>query len=284
MVKVRREDKLTGIFTSLADAIGAIPDGASLAVTKFNPMAAIREWIRQRRKNLHLIGVPTAGVAVDLLVAAGFVASAETGAFVLGNYGTARNCMRAIEDGGIRLIDSACPLIEMQLRAGAAGLPFTPVPGLIGSDLLAQRPELKIIDNPYDPGFEIVIAPALRPDFAIIHALRADEDGNVMTTIHNEERLIVQAAQHSIATVEQVRPDALQALAADEQVIPALYFNAVVAAPGGALPFACRGYYGEDKDAVRSYLAASREAESMTRYLQPLRETGKAAEKPLVHA
>ncbi len=274
---------MSTIFISLADAVGAIPDGASLAVTKFNPMAAVRELIRQRRKNLHLIGVPTAGFAVDLLVAAGCAAAVETGAFVLGNHGAAHNCMRAIEQGDIRLVDSSCPLIEMQLRAGAAGLSFTPVPGLIGSDLLAQRPELKIIENPYDPGFEIVIAPALLPDFAIIHALRADEEGNVVTTIHNEDRLIVQAAQHAIATVEEVRPDALQTLMADEQIIPALYFDSVVATPGGALPFACRGYYGEDKDALRSYLAASREAESMARYVQSLRESGIATENSLVH-
>jgi acyl CoA:acetate/3-ketoacid CoA transferase alpha subunit len=59
---------LSARITTLADAVGAIPDGASVAVTKFNPMEAARELIRQRRVGLHLIGVPTASFAVDLLI------------------------------------------------------------------------------------------------------------------------------------------------------------------------------------------------------------------------
>ena len=271
-------------FTTLADAMDAIPDGASVAVTKFNPMEAVRELIRQRRVGLHLIGVPTASFAVDLLIAAGCVAVAETGAFVLGGHGSARNHRRAAEGGNLRLIESACPLIEMQLRAGAAGFSFTPILGLIGSDLLAERPELKVIDDPYDPGYEVVIAPSLRPDFAIIHAVRGDPEGNVVTTIHNEDRLIVQAASHAIVTVEEIRDDALDGLAADEQVIPGMYFDAVVVAPGGARPLACPGHYGEDTDAVEAYLTASRSADGMARFVETLRSPREVDAEVPVHA
>jgi glutaconate CoA-transferase, subunit A len=263
-------------MTTLADAMGAIPDGASVAVTKFNPMEAVRELIRQQRTGLHVIGVPTAGFAVDLLIAAGCVGVVETGAFVLGSHGSARNHLRAVEDGHLRLIESACPLIEMQLRAGAAGFSFTPILGLFGSDMLSERPELKVIDDPYDPDFEVVIAPSLRPDFAIIHALRGDRDGNVVITIHNEDRLIVQAAGHAIVTVEEIRDDALGGLAADEQVIPGIYFDAVVVAPGGARPLACPGHYSEDLKAVEAYIAAAKSADSMARYVEALRSPRKA--------
>ena len=271
-------------MTTLADAMGAIPDGASVAVTKFNPMEAVRELIRQQRTGLHVIGVPTAGFAVDFLIAAGCVGVVETGAFVLGSHGSARNHLRAVEDGGLRLIESSCPLIEMQLRAGAAGFSFTPILGLFGSDMLAERAELKVIDDPYDPDYEVVIAPSLRPDFAIIHALRGDRDGNVVTTIHNEDRLIVQAAGHVIVTVEEIRDDALDGLAADEQVIPGMYFDAVVVAPGGARPLACPRHYAEDRGAVEAYLAAAKSADSMVRYVEGLRSPQKADADVSVHA
>ncbi len=271
-------------FATLPDAIGAIPDGATLALTKFNPMEAVREIIRQRRRNLHLVGVPTAGFGVDLLVAAGCVRSVESGAFVLGNHGAARNYLRAIGAGEITLKESSCPLIEMQLQAGASGFSFTPSFGLVGSDLMAQRPDLKIIDDPYEPGRRIVIAPSLRPDVAIIHGMRADRDGNIVTTIHNEDRLIVQAAQYAIATVEEVRDDALDHMACDEQVIPGIYFNAISVVPGGSQPFACRGYRGDDRPAIEAYLAASRAAEDMQAYVDAIRSEARADEDRLVHA
>lgn len=258
-------------FRPLGEAIALIADGASLAVTKFNPMAGVRELIRQGRSGLHLIGVPTAGFAVDLLIAAGCARSVESGAFVLGGHGAAANAIRAISAGTVRSIESACPLIELQLLAGASGLSFTPVPGLFGSDIMARRAELKAMADPYDPRFDVAIAPALRPDAALIHGLRADSRGNVVTTVHNEDRLVAQAARVVVATVEEVRDDALASLAADEQVIPALYFDAIALAPGGARPLACPGHYPADADAIGRYLDAARSAEGMAAYVDAIR-------------
>jgi len=262
---------VAGCFSTLDEAVRRVPDGASLALTKFNPMAAVCELVRQRRTGLHLIGVPTASFGVDLLIAAGCASSVETGAFVLGGYGAARNHLRAADEGRLRLIESACPLIEMQLRAGAAGFTFTPVPGLFGSDVLRERGDLKVISDPFDPTHDVVIAPALRPDVALIHGLRADPEGNVVATILNEDRLAVQAARTAIATVEEVREDALQSLAADEQVIPRILLDAVAVVPGGARPFACPGYYGAERDAIKAYLAAARTAEGMAAYVAAIR-------------
>jgi glutaconate CoA-transferase subunit A len=262
---------MADLFKTLAEAVALIEDGASLAITKFNPMAGVRELVRQRRTGLRLIGVPTAGFAVDLLIAAGCARSVETGAFVLGGHGPAVNAMRAIKEGRVVSIESACPLIELQLRAGASGLSFTPVPGLFGSDIMASRAELRSMPDPYDARFDVAIAPALRPDAALIHGLRADAAGNIVTTVHNEDRLVAQAARIVIATVEEVRGDALQTLAADEQVIPALYFDAVAEAPGGALPLGCPGHYPADGAALKAYLDASRSADAMAAYVEAVR-------------
>lgn len=264
-------------FTTLEAAVSSLSDGASVAVTKFNPMALAREIIRQGRRGLHLIGVPTAGLAVDLLVAAGCARSVEAGAFILGEYGTALNTFRAIGRGEVQQIESSCPIIEMQLQAGASGFSFTPLYGVIGSDLASQRPDFKIIDDPFDLGHEIMLAPSLRPDVALIHGLRADTDGNIVTKIHTEDRLVAQAASHVIATVEEVRADALDRLAADEQVIPALYFDSIVIAAGAASPLAAPGYYANDVAAIQAYLAASRDEDSIAAYINAIRASAEPA-------
>src|SRR5699024_1712173 len=135
------------------------------------------------------------------------VRSVETGAVQLGEYGSARNFNRAWENGAVRFLETSCPVIEAALRAGAAGLTFTPVPGLIGSDILADRADFKVISDPYAPEFDIVLAPAIAPDFALIHGLRADQRGNVVCSIYNDERLISSASTTVLAIVESVEDD-----------------------------------------------------------------------------
>lgn len=265
---------LSPLFRPLSELLAAVEDGATLAVTKFNPVAALLGLVAAERRNLHVIGVPTAGFGADLLVAGGAAARIEAGALVIGNYGIAPNIVRAVEAGTVELLDSSCPVIELQLIAGASGLGFTPLAGLAGTEMLAHRPDFKIVADPFDPRYDVVLAPALRPDVAIIHGLRADPAGNVVTTIDNEDRLVVRAARCAVATVEEVREDALAALAADEEVIPEMCLDAISVVPGGAWPFACRGYYGEDRAAVAGWLAAARDAETMAEHLARLVAAG----------
>lgn len=116
----------------------------------------------------------------------------------------------------------------MALQAGASGVSFTPVPGLLGSDLLRWRSDFRVVDDPYRPGRKVVLVPAIRPDFALLHGRRADLEGNVVIGTTYDDRLVAQASCHVVYSVETVQEQATRSLAADEQVIPAAFVDALV--------------------------------------------------------
>ncbi len=90
----------------LASAVALVPDGASVGIPAPPPMALVRALIRRGAHDLHLIGVPAGGLALDLLIGAGCVRSVEASAVHLGEYGFAPHFSRAVEAGAITLYDS----------------------------------------------------------------------------------------------------------------------------------------------------------------------------------
>jgi glutaconate CoA-transferase subunit A len=210
------------------EAVAGIPDGAGVALGRPAALALVEELVRQGRRDLHLIGVPTGGRAVELLIAAGCAATLESSGVDLGEDGQAPAFARAVEAGTLRMVDSSCPAMLMALQAGAAGVSFTPVPGLLGSDLLARRPDFRVIDDPFRPDQQVVLVPAIVPEYALLHGLRADPDGNVVIGIEYDDRLVARAAGHVIYSVEEVREDATRALGAGEQVVPAALIDVLV--------------------------------------------------------
>src|SRR4051812_31119884 len=147
---------------SLAELAAAIPDGAKLAIPAHYAgpaMAATRELVRRGACGLHLVCVPQSGVQADVLIGAGAVRAVETSAVPLGESGPAPRFTAAVREGGVRVLDATCPAIHAALQAAQKGLPFMPLRGILGSDLLAQRPDWKVIANPFAPGDEIVVLP-----------------------------------------------------------------------------------------------------------------------------
>ena len=117
-----------------------IPDGALIALPpeySFVPMAVIRALVVRRTKNLRLLVVPVGGMGVDILIGAGCVDSVEAAAVSLGEVGPAPCFVRAVKNGDIRMRDSTCPAIHTALQAAEKGVPFMPLGGLVGSDLVA---------------------------------------------------------------------------------------------------------------------------------------------------
>jgi len=212
-------------LVAAADAAALIPDGASVALGRPPALGLVRELIRQGRRDLDLVGVPTGDIAIELLIAAGCARSLHSSGVDLGERGQAPAFARAVESGALRVTDSTCPALLMALQAGASGIPWTPVPGLIGSDLLAQRPDIRIIDG-------LAVVPALAPEFAIVHARRADPAGNAVIATTYDDRLLIQAAGTVIMSVDEVRPGATDRLARGEQVIPAAYIDVLTVLPG----------------------------------------------------
>ena len=257
-------------FVELPEAADSIPDGATLGIGRLPPMELVRQLIRHGTRDLDLVSAPTGGLAEDLLIAAGAVRSIHTSGIDLAEHGLAPNFGRAAAGGSVRVIDSSCPAMLMALQAGASGVSFTPVPGLFGSDLIAARPDWKVIEDPFGDGGQVVLVPAIAPQYAIVHALRADPDGNLVTTIEFDDRLLIQASRMVVATVEAILPDATQSLARDEQLVPASYVDLVALAPGGSLPIGCFGRWEDDRDAIRAYLEAARDPATMEVWIEHL--------------
>ena len=257
-------------FVEIAEAAEFVPDGATLGIGRLPPMTLVRQLIRRGARDLDLVSAPTGGLAEDLLIAAGSVRSIHTSGVDLAEHGLAPNFSRAAEAGSIRVIDSSCPALLLALQAGASGLSFSPVPGVFGSDLLDERPDWKVVEDPFGDGAEVVLVPAVVPGYAIVHALRADHDGNLVTTIEFDDRLLIQASRRVVATVEAITPDATASLAGDEQVVPAAFVDRVVLAPGGSLPIGCFGRFEDDREALREYVEAARDPATMQVWLDHL--------------
>jgi len=119
----------------------------------------------------------------------------------------------------------------MALQAGASGVSFTPVPGLLGSDLLRARPDFRVIDYPFRPEQRVVLVPALVPEFALLHGRWADAEGNVVIGTEFDDRLVAQAARHVVYSVEELREEPARTLAVGEQVVPAAFVDALVVVP-----------------------------------------------------
>jgi glutaconate CoA-transferase subunit A len=144
------------------------------------------------------------------------------------------------------------------------------VPGVIGSDILPARGDWKLVEDPFGDGNKVVLVPALAPDYVIVHGLRADTAGNLVTTIEFDDRLLIQAGRFVVATVEEISPDATRSLAPDEQLIPGAYLDLLVEAPGGSMPVGCYGRWDDDAEAIRSYIAAAREPGTLRTHLDRL--------------
>ena len=188
-------------FVAVEALAARIPDGARIALPADYSgcaMSVVRALMRRGVRDLHIVSVPQGGFQVDMLIGAGCVARVEAAAVTLGEYGLAPRFTAAIKAGEIEMWDATCPAIHAGLQAAEKGVPFMPLRGIVGSDLLRVRPDWKVIDNPLaesgarDP---IVILPAIRPDVTLFHALKADRQGNVWIGVQRELMTMAHASQ-----------------------------------------------------------------------------------------
>lgn len=232
-------------------------------------MAMTRAMIACGNSDLHIVCVPTGGLQVDLLIGAGLVGTLETSAMSLGEAGGAPRFSDAIRNGAITIRDATCPAVHAGLLAAQKGVPFIPIRGLIGSDVLANRPDWKVIDNPIaaepDP---IVLIPAIHVDFAVFHAPIADRFGNVWMGRRRELAAMAYAARATLVTVERlVDGNLLDDEATAAGVLPSLYVDSIAVSPRGAWPYGLWGEYPTDIAELRRYAAAARNKKGFDNYL-----------------
>lgn len=267
-----------------ADALAAlVPDGALLAMPPDNSLPSVaiaKALIRRGARNLRLLGVPVSGFATDILIGAGCVAELETSAVSLGEAGFAPRFSAALREGRLILRDATCPAIHSMLQASEKGIPFMPLRGIIGSDILANRPDWKVVPNPFAEDGEdpIVLLPARRPDFAIFHAAMADSEGNVWLGRRRECATIAHASKAALVTVERfVEGNFLENEKLAPGAINSTYITATAIAERGAHPVALLDEYGFDAAYVSDYARAAKTEDGFRAWLD--REVFGAAQK-----
>ena len=235
-------------------------------------MTVVHALIRRNAKNLNLLGVPVLGLGADLLIGAGCVAEVESSAVSLGEAGLAPRFTEAAERGEILVRDATCPAIHTGLQATEKGVPFMPLRGVLGSDLMKMRNDWKVIDNPVaknnagsDP---ILIVPAISPDAALFHARWADEAGNVWIGRRKELATIAHASRACYVTYEEQRPgDMLEDELLAPGVLASVYVSGIAQAKRGAWPLSVAGLYGIDDAHLTLYAKAAKTKEGFRRYL-----------------
>ena len=256
-----------------ADLAARIPDGAVLAMPPDYSMPAmevVRALIRRKAKGLRLLGVPVLGMCADLLIGAGCVAEVESSAVSLGEAGLAPRFSEAVEKNLIRMNDATCPAIHTALQASEKGVPFMPLRGVLGSDLVAGRRDWKVLQNPFSPAEDpILFVPAVSPDVALFHARWADEVGNVWIGRRKELATIAHASKSTFVSVEEIRKgDMLEDELLAPGVLSATYVSAVAHSPNGAWPLGIADVYGIDDAHLALYAKAAKTRDGFEQYLE----------------
>jgi glutaconate CoA-transferase, subunit A len=269
------------IAQTIEDALTPIHDGIMLAVPREVagvPMEATRALIRRGVRNLHLVTLPTSSLQADLLIGAGSVTVLETSAVSLGEFGPAPRFAAAVKSGGICIRDATCPALHAAFQAAEKGVPFMPLRGIIGSDLLAHRPDWRVIDNPFGTNDPIVALPAIRPDVALFHAPMADRAGNVWIGRQRELATMAHASAKTVVTVEKIVDSNLlddPMLAAG--TLPGFYVEAIAVAENGCWPLGLPDHYGADLAHLSEYARLAATEEGFARYLEEYVHVRRAA-------
>ena len=258
-------------IVSLAELAARVRPGDSLAVPVDRAgvsMAATAALIEAGIHDLKLVCVPISGMQADLLIGAKAVSAVETSAVSLGEAGGAPRFSAAVREGAFALRDATCPAILAGLLAAQKGVPFMPIAGIIGSDLLRVRSDWKVIESPVGEPAPIVVVPAISPDVALFHAPEADRAGNIRIGRHRELAAMAYAAKRTLVTVERIVDRNL--LASEDSaagVLPSLYVEAVAVAEHGAWPLPLWDEYETDDAEVARYAAMARTEEGFRAYL-----------------
>jgi glutaconate CoA-transferase subunit A len=227
-----------------------VADGDVVAMEGFThliPFAAAHEIIRQKRRDLTLVRL-TPDLIYDQLIAAGCCRKLVFSWAGNPGVGSLHSLRRAVERGTIEIDEYSHFGLAMRLFAGAANLPFMPLRSYQGSDLVQVNSSIRPVRSPFGDE-EIFAVPPLRPDVAILHAQRADEDGNVQTWgLIGAQRETAFASKRVIVTVEEIVPRDVVRSDPNRTAIPGLIVSAVCPVPYGAHPSFTQGYYDRDTE------------------------------------
>jgi glutaconate CoA-transferase subunit A len=257
---------------SMHDAIAAhVHDGDTVVIEGFTHLicfAAGHEIIRQRRRDLTIARL-TPDLIYDQLIAAGcakklvFSWAGNPGA------GSLHAFRRAVEKGTPRLQIEEYSHFGMVARmsAGAARLPFWVMRNYMGTDLPVANPLIRTVTCPYT-GEQLATVPALNPDVTVIHAQRADQNGNAQVWgLLGVQKEAAFASKRVIVVVEDLVDESVIRADPNRTLIPGMIVDAVVVEPWGAHPSYAQGHYDRDNDFYVAWENISRDQGSLEKYL-----------------
>ena len=256
----------------MRDAIAAhIRDGDTVVIEGFTHLicfAAGHEIIRQRRRNLTLCRL-TPDLIYDQMIAAGcarklvFSWAGNPGA------GSLHAFRRAVEGQGppLELEEYSHFGMVARLSAGASRLPFWTMRNYMGTDLPAVNPLIRTVTCPYT-GESLATVPALNPDVTVVHAQRADAQGNTQIWgLLGVQKEAAFASSRVIVVVEELVDEAGIRSDPNRTLIPGLIVDAVVVEPWGAHPSYAQGYYDRDNEFYIGWEPISRNPAALASYL-----------------
>jgi glutaconate CoA-transferase subunit A len=260
-------------FLSLHDAISRyVRDNDQIALEGFThliPFAAGHEIIRQGRRGLTLIRM-TPDLIYDQMIGMGV---ARKLVFSWGGnpgVGSLHRFRDAVERGWpqpLEILEHSHAAMAQGYDAGAAGMPCAFFRGYRGTDLATVNSDIRFVQCPFT-GEELACIPAIRPDVTIIHAQRADREGNVLIEgIVGVQKEAVLAARQALATVEEI-VDELGPRSSNAVILPHWTLKAVALAPRGAHPSYAHGYYARDNRFYVAWEEISRERDSFERWMR----------------
>ena len=260
-------------IVSLQEAVALhVRDGDSVAMEGFThliPFAAGHEVIRQGRKHLTLIRM-TPDLIYDQLIG---MCAADRLVFSWGGnpgVGSLHRLRDAVENGWpnrLELEEHSHAAMANAYAAGASNLPFAVFRGYKGVDLPKVNPRIRSVTCPFT-GEVLAAVPPIRPDVAIVHAQRADREGNVLLDgIVGVQKEAVLAAARSIVTVEEI-VDELGSPGYNAVILPAWTVTAIVQVPGGAFPSYAQGYYKRANGFYKAWDAIARDRDSFLAWMR----------------
>lgn len=258
-------------ISSLAEAVAElVRDGDTVALEGFThliPVAAGQEIIRQHKRDLTLVRM-TPDIVYDQLIGAGcarklvFSWGGNPG---VGSLHRFRDAVQNAWPVSLEVDEHSHAGMANRYVAGASGLPFAVLRGYVGTDLPSVTDTIKPIVCPFT-GEQLTAVPALNPDVTVIHAQRADRDGNVqLWGLLGVQKEAVLAAERSLITVEEI-VDTLTPVPG-AIVLPSWAITAVAEVPGGAHPSYAQGYSERDNAYYTAWDSISRDRDAFVRWL-----------------
>jgi len=260
--------KIVNLYEAISETV---VDGSTVALEGFThliPFAAGHEIIRQNKCDLNLIRM-TPDIIYDQMIGMGCASSMVFSWVGNPGVGSLHRFRDAIENDWpkpLSIQEYSHASMASAYEAGASGLPFAVIRGYQGVDLPNFNLSIKKITCPFT-GEELAAIPAIRPDVSIVHAQKADREGNVLFRgIVGVQKEIILAAKFSVVTVEEI----VENLDADINavIVPGWAIDFVVEASYGAYPSYAFGYYQRDNEFYTGWDKISRDREIFLDWVQ----------------